>query len=95
MTDIMASMPPGFGPDVATRGPGEQFTPLQPEIVGEQVAEAILRDTFMVYTHDDVREILIERASDWNAFIAKQTAALQNPEALDTKSAERRIKSQR
>jgi hypothetical protein len=49
----------------------------------------------MVYTHDDVREILIERASDWNAFIAKQTAALQNPEALDTKSAERRINSQR
>jgi NAD(P)-dependent dehydrogenase (short-subunit alcohol dehydrogenase family) len=95
MTNIMASMPPGFGPDVATRGPCERFTPLQPEIVGEQVAEAILRDTFMVYTHDHVREILIERASDWNAFIAKQTAALQNPEALDTKSAERRINSQR
>jgi NAD(P)-dependent dehydrogenase (short-subunit alcohol dehydrogenase family) len=37
MTNIMASMPPGFGPDVATRGPGEQFTPLQPEIVGDRL----------------------------------------------------------
>jgi NAD(P)-dependent dehydrogenase (short-subunit alcohol dehydrogenase family) len=75
-TAIMASLPPTFGPDVPTRGPGEQFTILEPEVVGEQVAEAVLAGTFMVYTHQQVRDVLIDRASDWNAFIARQTDRL-------------------
>jgi NAD(P)-dependent dehydrogenase (short-subunit alcohol dehydrogenase family) len=79
MTNIMASLPPTFGPEIATRGPGQQFAVLQPDIVGEQVAEAILNDTFMLYTDDQVRDVLVERASDWNAFIARQTAAITPP----------------
>ena len=46
---------------------------LAPEVVGEQVADAIVNDTFMLYTHTGVRDVLVERASDWNAFIARQT----------------------
>lgn len=72
-TDIMATMPPTFGPEVPTALPGEQFGVLAPEVVGEQVARAILDDTFMVYTDDQVRDVLVERASDWNSFIARQT----------------------
>ena len=72
-TNIIASLPPTFGPEVPTRGPGEQFTVLAPEVVGEQVADAIVNDTFMLYTHTGVRDVLVERASDWNAFIARQT----------------------
>ncbi|WP_319457367.1 MULTISPECIES: SDR family oxidoreductase [unclassified Mycobacterium] len=76
LTNIMATMPPTFGPEVATRPPGAQFGLLTPDVVGEQVAEAILADTFMLYTDPKVRDVLVERASDWNAFIAKQIAAL-------------------
>ncbi|MFE3825370.1 SDR family oxidoreductase [Streptomyces sp. NPDC059092] len=80
LTNISASMPPTFGPAVGIRGPGEQFALLDPEVVGEQVAEAVLNDTFMLYTHDQVRDVLVDRASDWNAFIARQTDKIaQNP----------------
>ena len=72
-TNIIASLPPTFGPDVPMRGPGEQFAVLMPEVVGEQVADAIVSDTFMLYTDTRVRDILVERATDWNAFIARQT----------------------
>ncbi|GAT08371.1 SDR family oxidoreductase [Mycolicibacterium novocastrense] len=75
-TNILATMPPTFGPEVQTGLPGEQFGVLLPEEVGEQVAEAILGDTFMLFTDDQVRDVLVERASDWNSFIAKQTEKL-------------------
>ncbi|MGV0718575.1 SDR family oxidoreductase [Mycolicibacterium sp. XJ662] len=75
-TNILATMPPTFGPEVQTGLPGEQFEILLPEQVGEQVAEAILENTFMLYTDDQVRDVLVERASDWNSFIAKQTDKL-------------------
>lgn len=76
MTNIISSMPPTFGPAVPIRGPGDQFALLCPDEVGEKVADAIVNDTFMVYTDDQVRDVLVERASDWNAFIAKQTDAV-------------------
>jgi NAD(P)-dependent dehydrogenase (short-subunit alcohol dehydrogenase family) len=72
-TNIMASRPPTFGPETETRGLGQHFPFLDPADVGEQVSEAILADTFMVFTHPQVRDLLIERATDWNAFIEKQT----------------------
>lgn len=75
-TNILATMPPTFGPEVQTALPGEQFRVLMPEEVGEEVAEAIQNDTFMLYTHDQVRDVLVERAMDWNAFVARQTEKL-------------------
>ena len=75
-TAIMSTMPPTFGPAVPTTGPGPGFGLLEPEVVGEKVAQAILGDTFMVFTHDQVRDALIERATDWNAFIARQEERL-------------------
>ncbi len=75
-TNILATMPPTFGPEVQTGYPGEQFGVLLPDDVGEQVAEAILADTFMLFTDDQVRDVLVERASDWNSFIARHTEKL-------------------
>jgi NAD(P)-dependent dehydrogenase (short-subunit alcohol dehydrogenase family) len=75
-TDILATMPPTFGPDVQTGLPGKQFGVLLPDVVGEKIADAVLRDKFMLYTDDQVRDVLIERATDWNAFIAKQSATI-------------------
>ncbi|MET8757749.1 SDR family NAD(P)-dependent oxidoreductase [Lentzea sp. NPDC004782] len=70
-TNVLSTLR-SFGPDIETRGPGDQFALLEPETVGEQVAEAILADTFMLYTHPQVRDVLVGRATDWNAFIAGQ-----------------------
>ncbi|BBX03876.1 SDR family oxidoreductase [Mycolicibacterium moriokaense] len=75
-TNILATMPERFGPEVQTGLPGPQFGILLPDTVGEMVANAILDDTFMLYTDDQVRDLLIERATDWDAFIAKQTDTL-------------------
>ena len=36
----------------------------------------VLNDTFIVYTHPQVRDLLVERAADWTAFIARQAQAL-------------------
>ena len=77
----MVTMPPTFGLDVATGPPGDQFALLHPAVVGEQVAEAILNDTFMLYTDDKVRDVLVERVSDWDAFIAKQTEGIDQSAA--------------
>jgi NAD(P)-dependent dehydrogenase (short-subunit alcohol dehydrogenase family) len=72
-TNIISSLPPTFGPEAPIRGPGDQFGVLTPDVVGEQVADAIVDDTFMLFTHPEVRDVLVERASDWNAFIRRQT----------------------
>lgn len=75
ITNIIDSLPPPFGPEPEMRGPGEQFALLSADEVGEQVADAILADTFMVYTHPQVRDVLVDRASNWNAFIDDRTRA--------------------
>jgi NAD(P)-dependent dehydrogenase (short-subunit alcohol dehydrogenase family) len=80
-TNISASLPPTFGPEISSRGPGHLFALLEPEVVGEQVAEAVIADTFMVYTHEQVRDVLVERAADWNAFIARQARDIANSAA--------------
>jgi NAD(P)-dependent dehydrogenase (short-subunit alcohol dehydrogenase family) len=71
-TNIAASLPPDFGPPTGTRGPGTQFGFLEPEVVGEQVADAIVDDTFWLPTHPKVRDVLVNRASDWGTFIDEQ-----------------------
>ncbi|MGE2716648.1 SDR family oxidoreductase [Mycolicibacterium litorale] len=76
ITNIIDSLPASFGPEPEMRGPGEQFALLTPDEVGEQVVEAVLDDTFMVYTHPDVRDVLVRRASDWNTFIDEKARAL-------------------
>ncbi|MEE2057245.1 SDR family oxidoreductase [Rhodococcus artemisiae] len=68
-TNIAASLPSGFGPATGTRGPGTQFGFLEPEVVGEQVADAIVDGTFWLPTDAQVRDVLVQRASDWDAFI--------------------------
>jgi NAD(P)-dependent dehydrogenase (short-subunit alcohol dehydrogenase family) len=81
MTGIMRSLPPTFGPETPTRGPGKQFELLQPDAVGELVAQAIIDDTFWLPTHPQVREVLVERASGWDAFLAHQEAEIQAAQA--------------
>jgi len=39
----------------------------------------VLANTFMLYTHPEVRELLAARAADWDAFIEKQTVQAADP----------------
>jgi short-subunit dehydrogenase len=73
-TNIGASIR-SFGPETETRGPGAQFALMDPAVVGEQVADAILRNRFMVPTDPQIVELLVERASDWDGFIDGQIAS--------------------
>lgn len=86
-TNILATMPPTFGPEVQTGLPGPQFDILLPDVVGERVAEAIIDDTFIIYTDDQVRDVLVERATDWNAFIKKQTDILSSQQGESREAA--------
>jgi NAD(P)-dependent dehydrogenase (short-subunit alcohol dehydrogenase family) len=70
-TDIGSSVR-SFGPPTDVRGPGRQFALLDPDTVGEQVAEAILANTFWLPTDGQVRDLLIDRATDWDGFIQRQ-----------------------
>jgi NAD(P)-dependent dehydrogenase (short-subunit alcohol dehydrogenase family) len=72
-TNIMSSLRT-FGPPTDTRGPGSAFDLMEPADVGEQVADAILANRFMLPTHANVRDYLIERAGDWDGFIDRQIA---------------------
>ena len=63
------------GPPVALRTPGARFLPLTSEVVGEQVAEAIETNRFMLPTHAEVFELLTERARDWDGFLQRQIDA--------------------
>src|ERR1700759_2529804 len=71
LTNI-ASAVPAFGAGTALRTPGEQFGLLQPEPVGELVADAILDNRFFVPTHPNVVEELRRRVDDWDAYIDYQ-----------------------
>lgn len=73
-TNIMSGLR-SFGPPTDTRGPGPAFDLLTAEAVGEKVMEAILANRFMLPTHENVRDFLIDRASDWDAFIDRQINA--------------------
>jgi NAD(P)-dependent dehydrogenase (short-subunit alcohol dehydrogenase family) len=70
-TDIGRSVR-SFGPPVDVRGPGPEFALLEPEVVGEQVVEAILANRFWLPTDPAVRDLLVARASDWDGFLQRQ-----------------------
>ena len=71
LTNIAAAVP-SFGDGAALRTPGEQFELLQPEPVGELVADAILNNRFFVPTHPHVVGELRRRVEDWDAYIDYQ-----------------------
>jgi NAD(P)-dependent dehydrogenase (short-subunit alcohol dehydrogenase family) len=65
------------GPPVTMHGPGPEFDVMQPEVVGEQVRDAILDGRFLCLTHPkQVHDILVRRADDPEGFLAGQIATV-------------------
>lgn len=71
LTNIAAAVPT-FGGGAPLRIPGEQFNLLDPAVVGELVADAIVRNQFFVPTHTGVVDELRRRIQDWDAYIDYQ-----------------------
>lgn len=76
ITNITESLR-SFGPKTETVGTGNLYAPLDPKDVGEMVVNAIIENRFMLPTHEQVRTQLIERASDWDGFLARQAEAIK------------------
>jgi NAD(P)-dependent dehydrogenase (short-subunit alcohol dehydrogenase family) len=64
------------GPPVKMRGPGIDLPSLAPEVVGEQVRQAIVDNQFLLLTHPVIQAELVARAEDEEAFLARQIAAI-------------------
>jgi NAD(P)-dependent dehydrogenase (short-subunit alcohol dehydrogenase family) len=64
------------GPPVRMRSPGRDLVALMPEVVGEQVVEAIRSNRFLLLTHPELQEVLIARARDPESFLDRQIAAI-------------------
>lgn len=73
LTNIMSSLRT-FGPETQTRTPGPMFKLKEPGEVGAQVVDAIRRNRFMLPTHEEVRDLLIQRATDWDGFLDREKA---------------------
>jgi NAD(P)-dependent dehydrogenase (short-subunit alcohol dehydrogenase family) len=61
-----------FSSGLDVRGPGPMFELIEPAAVGDMVVDAIRTNKFMLQTHPQVRDLLIERAGDFDAFLEKQ-----------------------
>jgi NAD(P)-dependent dehydrogenase (short-subunit alcohol dehydrogenase family) len=64
------------GPPVRMRSPGRDLVPLAPEVVGEQVVGAVRAGTFLLLTHPEIHDVLVERAEHPEEFLAGQIAAI-------------------
>jgi NAD(P)-dependent dehydrogenase (short-subunit alcohol dehydrogenase family) len=64
------------GPPVKMRSPGQDLVALDPEVVGEQVVEAIRSDQFLLLTHPELHDVLVSRAIDPEGFVTRQIAAI-------------------
>jgi NAD(P)-dependent dehydrogenase (short-subunit alcohol dehydrogenase family) len=65
-----------WGPPVRMRSPGQELVPLAPEVVGEQVVDAIRTDRFLLLTHPELQDVLVNRARDPESWLADQIAAV-------------------
>jgi NAD(P)-dependent dehydrogenase (short-subunit alcohol dehydrogenase family) len=74
---VMTNIAEGFkmwGPPVRIRSPGKDLVALAPEVVGEQVVDAIRTDRFLLLTHPELQDVLVARATDPESWLAGQIA---------------------
>lgn len=65
------------GAPVRIRPPVKGMTPADPMAVGEMVVDAIRHNQFLVLTHPELHDLLIERAKDPEAFLAERIRTIE------------------
>jgi NAD(P)-dependent dehydrogenase (short-subunit alcohol dehydrogenase family) len=68
-----------FHEDVAINSPGD-LAVMEPADVADLVLDAVRTNTFLLLTHREVHDLLVQRAQDPEAFVARQIAALPGRE---------------
>jgi hypothetical protein len=53
------------------------MTPIDPMTVGEMVVDAIREERFLVLTHPELHELLVERAQDPEGFLAERIRTIE------------------
>jgi short-subunit dehydrogenase len=64
-----------YGELETIHGPG--FPVLEPAVVGNQVVDAIRKNTFFLPTHPEVHDLLVRKAEDPERFLAGQLESLR------------------
>lgn len=65
------------GAPVRMHPPVKGMTPADPIAVGEMVVDAIRRDRFLVLTHPELHDLLVERAKDPEGFLAERIRSVE------------------
>ncbi|MHB1553976.1 MAG: SDR family oxidoreductase [Acidimicrobiales bacterium] len=65
------------GSPVRIRPPIKGMTPIDPMTVGEMVVDAIRQERFLVLTHPELHELLVERAQDPEGFLAARIRTIE------------------
>ena len=65
------------GSPVRMRPPIKGMTPADPLEVGEMVVEAIRKNRFLVLTHPELKELLVQHAEDPDGFLAERIRAIE------------------
>jgi NAD(P)-dependent dehydrogenase (short-subunit alcohol dehydrogenase family) len=65
------------GAPVRMRPPIKGMTPADPNAVGEMVVDAIRRNQFLVLTHPELHDLLVERAKDPEGFLAERIRTIE------------------
>ncbi|AYJ85280.1 SDR family oxidoreductase (plasmid) [Sphingomonas paeninsulae] len=63
-------------PGIAPRGPGAQYAVMEPDAVGDLLADAVEANRFFVPTDEQVREPMLRRADNPDLFLTGQIALL-------------------
>ncbi len=65
------------GAPVRMRPPIKGMTPADPVAVGEMVVDAIRSNRFLVLTHPELHDLLVERAKDPEGFLAERIRSIE------------------
>jgi len=65
------------GAPVRMRPPVKGMAPADPMAVGEMVVDAIRNDRFLVLTHPELHDLLVQRAQDPEAFLAERIRTIE------------------
>ena len=78
-TNIGASIT-RWGAPLGLRGPGARYKMITADEAGDMVVAAVRENRFIGFSDPQVREPMMQRAADWEGFVARQAAEIEASE---------------